>query len=94
MKPLQEKKTTFSLKKAATEVGIHEAKPVQAEEAGYTRFNFICDKSIVKKIRDISRMEGVSIRQIMEKALTEWLSKYEGKNGPVGQMRNRSIEEL
>ena len=102
-KTLEEKMTSFSLRKTAASLGHYDNRPSPApaakaeqDEEGkdYTRFNFICDKGIVKKVRDISRIEGVSIRKIMEKALTEWLTKYEGKNGPVEQMRNRSIEDL
>ena len=102
-KTLDEKMTAFSLRKTAASLGHYDNVPSPApatvtdqDEEGkdYTRFNFICDKGIVRKIRDISRIEGISIRKIMEKALSEWLSKYEEKNGPVGQMRNRSIEEL
>lgn len=103
-KTLDEKMTSFSLRKTAASLGHYDNVPapapapvaIEQDEEGkdYTRFNFICDKNIVKKVRDISRIEGVSIRKIMEKALTEWLTKYEGKNGPVEQMRVRSIEEL
>ncbi len=101
-KNLDEKMTSFSLRKAASDIGKeyrYTPAPVKTPEQDdegkdYTRFNFICDKNIVKKVRDISRIEGVSIRKIMEKALTEWLTKYEGKNGPVEQMKTRSIDEL
>ena len=103
-KNLDEKMTSFSLRKAASDIGKEyrdtpapaPVKTPEQDDEGkdYTRFNFICDKNIVKKVRDISRIEGVSIRKIMEKALTEWLTKYEGKNGPVEQMKTRSIDEL
>lgn len=102
-KTLDEKMTAFSLRKTAASLGHYDNIPSPApaasteqddERKDYTRFNFICDKSIVKKVRDISRIEGVSIRKIMEKALTDWLTKYEVKNGHVGQMKTRSIEEL
>ena len=102
-KTLDEKMSSFSLRKTAASLGHYDNIPAQApatatdqndEGKDYTRFNFICDKGIVRKIRDISRIEGISIRKIMEKALSEWLTKYEEKNGPIGQMRNRSIEEL
>ena len=101
-KTLDEKMTAFSLRKTAASLGYYDNVPSPApvateqndEGKDYTRFNFICDKGIVRKVRDISRIEGVSIRKIMEKALTEWLTKYEGKNGPVEQMKTRSIDEL
>lgn len=102
-KTLDEKMTSFSLRKTAASLGHYDNVPSPApatateqveEGKDYTRFNFICDKGIVKKVRDISRIEGVSIRKIMEKALTDWLTKYEGKNGPVEQMKTRSIDEL
>ena len=100
-KQLDEKISTFSLRKTAASLGHYDNVPTPSpapepsdEGKDYTRFNFICDKGIVRKVRDISRIEGVSIRKIMEKALSEWIAKYEEKNGPVGQMRNRSIDEL
>lgn len=101
-KTMDEKMTSFSLRKTAAYLGHYDNVPAPApvateqddEGKDYTRFNFICDKNIVKKVRDISRIEVVSIRKIMEKALTEWITKYEGKNGPVEQMRVRSIEDL
>jgi hypothetical protein len=102
-KTLDEKMNSFSLRKTAASLGHYDNVPSPApatatdqddEGKGYTRFNFICDKGIVRKVKDISRIEGISIRKIMEKALSEWLTKYEGKNGPVEQMRVRSIEEL
>lgn len=100
-KKLDEKMSAFSLRKTATALGHYDNAPVPAKaeepvkgEKDYTRFNFICDTGLVQKVRDISTKEGVTIRQIMEKAMTDWLTKYEKKNGPVGNVKARSIEDL
>jgi hypothetical protein len=88
---LDEKMTGISLKKTTTSLGHYDNVPAQTPtpdpepengDKDYARFNFICDKRFVKKIRVIARIEGVSIRNTMGKTLSEWLDKYEGKNGP------------
>lgn len=103
-KTLDEKMTSFSLRKAASDIGkqyrdtpAHE--PVKTEkpdvdEKNYTRFNFICDKELVRKVKAVATKEGITIRQIMEKSMTDWLAKYEKKNGPIGDVKARSIEDL
>lgn len=96
---LQEKKAAFSLKKTATALGQYDGAPSPApttpgKEKNYLRFNFICDADLAQKVRAISTKEGVTIRQIMEKAMTDWLKKYEKRNGPVGNVKARSIEDL
>ena len=102
-KTLDEKMSTFSLRKTAASLGHYDnvpaPEPVKVQETGkgekdYTRFNFICDTDLAQKVRAVSTKEGVTIRQIMEKAMTDWLAKYEKKNGPVGDVKARSIEDL
>lgn len=54
--------TSFSLRKTAASLGHYDNVPAPApvaieqddEGKGCTRFNFICDKNSVKKVRDIS----------------------------------------
>lgn len=100
---LNKKSASFSLRNTTTALGtfdkpanVHENKAPTASKGkkDYTRFNFICDNELVRKVRSIAIKEGVTIRQIMEKAMTDWLSKYEKKNGPVGDVKARSVEDL
>ena len=102
-KTLDEKMTAFSLRKTAASLGHYDnvPSPVPAtttkkddEGKDYTRFNFICDKELVRKVKAVATKEGITIRQIMEKSMTDWLAKYEKKNGPIGDVKVRSIEDL
>ena len=95
--------TSFSLRKTTASLGHYDNVPSQAstettkqniEGKDYTRFNFICDKELVRKVKAVASKEGFTIRQIMEKSMTDWLDKYEKKNGPVGDVKARSIEDL
>lgn len=93
---LQGKTASFSLKKTAGSLGHYDSSsPTQTRgEKDYIRFNFICNAELAQKVRNVSTKEGVTIRQIMEKAMTDWLTKYERKNGPVGNVKVRSVEDL
>lgn len=106
-KTLDEKMTSFSLRKTAASLGHYDNVPSPApapapattakqddEGKDYTRFNFICGKELVRKVKAVATKEGITIRQIMEKSMTDWLTKYEKKNGPVGDVKARSIEDL
>jgi len=99
---LQAKSTGFSLKQTAASLGHPDTAPAQetahtpttGNEKDYVRFNFICNSDLVRKIKAVSVKEGISIRRIMEKAIRDWLTKYEAKNGPIGEVKERSIEDL
>lgn len=60
----------------------------------YERFNFICNKNLASKARAISRKEGFTIRALMEKAMTDFFEKYEAKNGDVGELISKDINDV
>lgn len=67
----------------------YEPTPVQTEEVetkaqktekDYEHFNFICDKTQKAKIMAISKQTGFSIKEVMGKALGDFLALYEQKH--------------
>ena len=56
-------------------------------------FTFICAVEIVVKIRAIARIEGFSIREVVEKFLRDGIARYEQKHGAVTN-RKKSIDEV
>jgi hypothetical protein len=94
------KKVGFSLSAAAAGKNpvAETSVPVKKENTGtdkdYERFNFICSKELTSKARAISRKEGFTIRALMEKAMTDFFEKYEVKNGPVGELISKDINDV
>lgn len=96
------KKVNFSLSEAAAgrnPIGrnpIKEKTPAEKAAASkdYERFNFICSSELVKKAKAISRKEGFTIRALMEKAMTDFFAKYEAKNGEVGELITKKIDDV
>lgn len=96
------KKVGFSLSAAAagknpiaTEAPVSALpKAVTPANKDYERFNFICDKNLASKARAISRKEGFTIRALMEKAMTDFFEKYEAKNGEVGELISKDINDV
>ena len=95
---ITEKKTGFSLSGAAGAFSFDKTPAVptapEKKEKDYIRFSFICNSELAQKVRAVSTKENVTVRQIMEKAVNDWLAKYEKKNGPVGAVKARSVEDL
>lgn len=98
-------KMAFSLKKAAagkdpvikeepSQTKTTPSVPAAEMAKEYERFNFICDKSLAAKARAISRKEGFTIRSLMEKAMSDFFAKYEAKNGKVGDLISKDINEV
>jgi len=59
----------------------------------WQHFTFICDKTIVSKIRAIADREGFSIRELIEHILANAITSYESKHGePLP--RNKSINDI
>ena len=56
-------------------------------------FTFICAVEIVVKIKAIARIEGFSIREVIEKFLRDGIARYEQKHGAVTN-RKKSIDEI
>lgn len=69
-------------------------KVVDSASKDYERFNFICSSALASKARAISRKEGFTIRALMEKAMTDFFEKYEAKNGEVGELISKDINDV
>ena len=59
----------------------------------WQHFTFICAVEIVVKIRAIARIDGFSIREVVEKFLRDGIARYEQKHGTVTN-RKKSIDEV
>ena len=49
----------------------------------WERFAFICDKTLVAKVKAIATKEDITIRELMEYMMTQGITRYEKKNGAV-----------
>lgn len=96
------KKVGFSLAAAAagknpivTDVPVSApSKSLTPANKDYERFNFICSSVLASKARALSRKEGFTIRALMEKAMTDFFEKYEAKNGKIGSLVSKDIDEV
>ena len=59
----------------------------------WQHFTFICAVEIVVKIKAIARIEGFSIREVVEKFLRDGIARYEQKHGAVSN-RKKSVDEV
>ena len=72
-----------------------EQRPKEAcvNKTAWQHFTFICAVEIVVKIKAIARIEGFSIREVVEKFLRDGIARYEQKHGAVTN-RKKSIDEI
>lgn len=59
----------------------------------WQHFTVICAVEIVVKIKAIARIEGFSIRDVVEKFLSDGIARYEQKHGAVTN-RKKSVDEV
>ena len=59
----------------------------------WQHFTVICAVEIVVKIKAIARIEGFSIREVVEKFLRDGIARYEQKHGAITN-RKKSIDEI
>ena len=64
-----------------------------AIKKAWQHFTFICAVEIVVKIKAIARIEGFSIREVVEKFLRDGIARYEQKHGAVTN-RKKSVDEV
>ena len=57
--------------------GLGEAVP----DNSWTRFCVICSVELVEKIKHIATVEGFTIREVVEKSLSDTIGSYERKKG-------------
>ena len=70
----------------------HQKRPASSKKA-WQHFTFICAVEIVVKIKAIARIEGFSIREVVEKFLRDGIARYEQKHGAVTN-RKKSVDEV
>lgn len=58
-------------------------KNIKQSVYGWDRFCFVCDKSLIAKVKTIAEKEGLTIRELMEHMITIGINRYERKNGTV-----------
>ena len=73
----------------------NEQRPKEASiiKKTWQHFTFICAVEIVVKIKAIARIEGFSIREVIEKFLRDGIARYEQKHGDVTN-RKKSVDEV
>ena len=64
-----------------------------ASKRDWMHFTFICGIEIVGKVKAIARIEGFSIRDVVEKFLSDGIARYEQKHGAVTN-RKKNIDDI
>ena len=77
-------------KKPQKEQGPKEASFIKK---AWQHFTFICAVEIVVKIKAIARIEGFTIREVVEKFLRDGIARYEQKHGAVTN-RKKSVDDV
>lgn len=66
----------------------------QKTEKNYEHFNFICEKQQKKEVMAIAKLTGFSIKEIMRRALSDFLTLYKEKNGEIDINVSKSIDDM
>lgn len=70
------------------------SKPVQSKTRE-TRATFIVNEAKLEKIKSLARTEGILIKDILDKALENFISKWEAKHGKIKNPTiNKNLERL
>jgi len=68
--------------------------PVQSKTRE-TRATFIVNEAKLEKIKSLARTEGILIKDILDKALENFISKWEAKHGKIKKPpKNKNLERL
>ncbi len=59
-----------------------------------THFSVICSSELVEKVKIIAKLEGFTIREVVEKYLSDGIKSYENKRGPVIFKNNKDIDDV
>lgn len=81
-----------------TNVNQEETKPttthVAKAQTDWVRFNTICNKELVDKVRAIADRNHSSIRDVVELMFRRCINAYEQKNGIITIEQKKPLEEL
>ena len=82
----------------STNVNQEETKPtttsVAITQTDWVRFNTICNKELVDKVRAIADRNHSSIRDVVELMFRRYINAYEQKNGIITIEQKKPLEEL
>lgn len=67
---------------------------VATTQTDWVRFNTICNKELVDKVRAIADRNHSSIRDVVELMFRRCINAYEQKNGIITIEQKKSLEEL
>ena len=67
---------------------------VSTERTDWVRFNTICNRELVDKVRAIADRNHSSIRDVVELMFRRGISAYEQKNGIITIEKKKPLEEL
>ena len=68
--------------------------PVTTERTDWVRFNTICNRELVDKVRAIADRNHSSIRDVVELMFRRCINAYEQKNGIITIEQKKPLEEL
>ena len=68
--------------------------PVTTERTDWVRFNTICNRELVDKVRAIADRNHSSIRDVVELMFRRCIKAYEQKNGVITIEKKKPLEEL
>lgn len=74
-------KTPIAQKKEKELEGIEAGRSIT--DRGWTHFCVICDKELVDKVKGLAKLENFTIREVVEKFLSDGISKYERQYAPI-----------
>ena len=67
---------------------------VATTQTDWVRFNTICNKELVDKVRAIADRNHSSIRDVVELMFRRCINTYEQKNGIITIEQKKPLEEL
>ena len=67
---------------------------VSTERTDWVRFNTICNRELVDKVRAIADRNHSSIRNVVELMFRRCINAYEQKNGIITIEKKKPLEEL
>lgn len=67
---------------------------VTTERTDWVRFNTICNRELVDKVRAIANRNHSSIRDVVELMFRRCINAYEQKNGVITIEKKKPLEEL
>ena len=87
--------STGQVPKSNNKESSGDSKPKQSStgtDYAWERFAFICDRTLVAKVKAIATKEKVTIRDLMEYMMTNSINSYEAKHGKIKLKPKKATE--